>query len=148
MADNENIAVPDQDQPEQAQNLEQLPAVAPVAVVLPAQAIMPIPLVINIPGALPIPIVIQVPLELQVPAMMPAPIFIQIQDFALPQDQVQDQQQVEAPADEDEDDDVELIKHVHIGSGLFMPKILPENFEDDDQPPTGPKKSMGMVPKS
>ena len=87
MADNDNIAEPNQEQQVQ----DQPPVAAPVAVVLPAQAVMPIPLVINIPGAIPIPIVIQVP------AMMPAPIFIQIQDMALPQNQVQDQQQVGVP---------------------------------------------------
>ena len=144
MADNIDIADHNQGQPVQVQ---QEPV--PIGVVLPAHAIMPIPLVINIPGAMPIPVVIQVPLDLQVPAMMPAPINIQIQDFVFPPDQVQEQQHADVPAAENEDEEeVEVVKYVHVGRDLFKPKILPEDNNDDSQPPSGPKSSMGMAPKS
>ena len=74
---------------------------------------------------------------------------LQVEDDQPPQNQIQEQQQVEVPvAEEENEDEVEIIKFVHVGSSLFKPMILPKNFSDDEQPPGGPKSSMGMAPRS
>ena len=54
---------------------------------------------------------------------------LQVEDDQPPQNQIQEQQQVEVPvAEEENEDEVEIIKCVHVGSSLFKPMILPENF--------------------